>query len=178
MIQEWAYFTFTLCLFYCTNSSYFWGFLRQAWALCVWYSVRWVPTTLCFLIIVQASDFRDELILHTREREGLNHWQYHKVVALHLISRVTRVSPVTWGPAFVPQCQMWQGETWCFEQCFMLKVSRTPWAPRVIIAMVWILSDDSILRIRFGRVFKQAPPVCSIRMHSSSTLVIWRLIIA
>jgi hypothetical protein len=30
---------------------------------------------------VQASGFRDELILHTCEREGPSHWQYHKVVA-------------------------------------------------------------------------------------------------
>jgi hypothetical protein len=27
------------------------------------------------------SGFRDELILHTCEREGPSHWQYHKVVA-------------------------------------------------------------------------------------------------
>jgi hypothetical protein len=28
---------------------------------------------------LQASGFRDRLILRTCEREGLNHWQYHKV---------------------------------------------------------------------------------------------------
>ncbi len=36
----------------------------------------------------QASGFKDKLILHTSEREGLNHWQYHKVVAkLHFMAR-------------------------------------------------------------------------------------------
>jgi hypothetical protein len=37
---------------------------------------------------LQASCFRDGLILHACEREGLNHWQYHKVVAkLYFMAR-------------------------------------------------------------------------------------------
>jgi hypothetical protein len=37
---------------------------------------------------LQASGFRDGLILHTCEREGPSHWQYHKVVAkLHFMAR-------------------------------------------------------------------------------------------
>ncbi len=32
------------------------------------------------VVRLQASGFRDGLILHMCEREGPDHWQYHKVV--------------------------------------------------------------------------------------------------